>query len=478
MPKVGVEVSMNHFILLITSKKKLSLCLLLIFFIIFSAFFITKLDYPHHNNALKVDNAEAKSVLSPENENKQLKGILSSIVPSEDILLYENNSRNISDLYISNVLPAITPKEVLDKGKTLAYIFTYTNEEYLRPIYSDTWKQAYYQGWLYLPRKIISARHTLFVYTGNSSNIFNLDGELGFYRSIALDEQNYINILIYNFDLQKVVQHGNQIAISGMPTKKGVQIISIKINDVAIQKDESEQLTIHLCTPTGLEIDYQNISFPKVPNGQDDFGSVDETFSNINSVAGNINEENAHLKQELTHYISDSTSPIYFQYNGGYQTSNVLNINIDLENAINYASKIDFNILYNNEKYTRPIYHPEWKKHSDRDWCYIPRKMYINMKKLFVFSSDEYLSFDLCAELGFFEEYPKISDDQVGLLVYNFNVSKVSLFENNILLTGTPSRAGIQIVNIAKNTLKRHKDYAVRLVTTDFCEIDIDVIKN
>lgn len=478
MPKVGVEVSMNHFILLITSKKKLSLCLLLTFFIIFSAFFISKLDYPHYNKVLEVDNTKAESALSPENENKQLKGILSSILPSEGNLLYENNFRNISDLYISNVLPAITSEEVLDKGKTLAYIFTYSNEEYLRSIYSDTWKQAYYQGWLYLPRKIISARHNFFVYTGNSSNIFNLDGELGFNRTIPIDEQNYINILIYNFDLQKVVQHGNQIAISGIPAKKGVQIISIKINDVAVQKDESEHLTIHLCTPTGLEIDYQNITFPKTPNGEDDFGAVEETFSNINSVTTNIIEENAHLKQELTRYISDSTSPIYFQYNGGYQTSNVLNTNIDLENAINHASNINFNILYNNEKYIRPIYHPEWKKHSDRDWCYIPRKMYINMKKLFVLSSDEYIAFDLCAELGFFEKYPTISDEQVGLLVHNFTVSKVSLFEDNILLTGTPSRTGIQIVNIEKSKLKRHKDYAVRLVTTDFCEIDIDVIKN
>ncbi len=465
-----------RFTFIITSRKKLSLCIFFIFFIILAAFFISKLNYPHATEDLEVDNSTTKSVISPENENRQLKGILSSILPSESKLLFESNSREVSDIYISSALPAITPKEVLEKGKTLSYIFTYTNEDYLRPIYSDTWKQAYYQGWLYLPRKIISARHNLFIYSGSSNDIFNLEGELGFYPSLSIDDQNHLNIMIYNFDLQKVVQLRNQIALSGMPTKKGVQIISIKINDIAIQ-NEAQQLSIQLCTPTGLELDYQTINFPQIPNGTDDFGAVEETFLNISSVS-NIADENASLKQELKHYISDSSNPIYFQYNGGYQTSNILSEIIDLENAINCSSTINFNILYDNKEYINPIYHPEWKKHSDKDWCYIPRKMYLNMKKLFVLSSDKDVAFDLCAELGFFEEYPAIDKNHIGLLINNFSVSKAQIFEDNILLSGSPSRTGIQIVCLEKDNLKKHKEYAVRLVTKDLCELDVDVIKN
>ncbi len=465
---------MNRFLFIITSRKKLSLCIILILFIIIAAFLISKLNYPHYTKALEVDNSMTKSVVSPENENRQLKGILSSILPHEGKLLYESSSREISEVYTPSVLPTITPKEVLEKGKSLSYIFTYTNEEYLRPIYSDTWKQAYYQGWLYLPRKIISARHNIFIYTGNSSDIFNLEGELGFYPSVSIDDQNHINIMIYNHELQKVVQFGNQIVLSGMTNKKGVQIISIKINDVAIQ-NEAKQLLIHLCTPTGFEIDYQAVNFPQIPNGTDDFGTVEETFLNLSSAA-NIADENTLLKQELKHYISDSINPIFFQFNGAYQTSNVLSENIDLESAINSSSSINHNIIYSDENHIRPIYHPEWKKHSDKDWCYIPRKMYLNMKKLFVLSSNEDIAFDLCGELGFFEEYPAISKEQVGLLVCNFSVAKARLFDDNILLSGSPSRTGIQIVCLEKDKLKKHKEYAVRLVTKDLCEIDADVI--
>ncbi|PYG88815.1 hypothetical protein LY28_01175 [Ruminiclostridium sufflavum DSM 19573] len=474
---------MNNSLFIITSRKKMLFCLMAILFIVLSAFFISNLNYSRYPQSVDVDNCKTQPALSPENENKQLKGILSSIIPSEDKVLYENGLREIADPDIQPVFSAATPKEILDKGKTLSYIFTYTNEEYLRPIYSDTWKQAYYQGWLYLPEKIITARHSIFVYTGNESTAFNLEGELGFYPSVSIDDQNYINIMIYNFDLQNVVQYENQIAISGMPAKKGVQIISVKIGDVSAQTNEEKQMSIHLCTPGGLEIDYQNINFPHVPNGENDFGTVEETFSNTSSVANNIPdniaEENTLLKQELTHYISDSSNPIYFQYNGGYQASGILNTNLDLENAISSSSGINYSILYNNKNYVRPVYHPEWKKHSDRDWCYVPRKMYLNMKKLFALSSDKDIAFDLCAELGFFEEHPALNKDQIGLLIYNFSVTKASISEDNVLLTGIPSRTGVQLVSIPKADLgKKYIEYAVRLVTKDFCEIDADVVKN
>jgi hypothetical protein len=36
----------------------------------------------------------------------------------------------------------------------------------------------------------------------------------------------------------------------------------------------------------------------------------------------------------------------------------------------------------------------------------------------------------------------------------------------------------MQIIGIDKKNLKDYKEYAVRLVTTDACEIDTDVLKN
>lgn len=466
---------MNRFLVVITNRQKLSICLIAILFIILSAFLISKLNF---SKSIKVECSKDKTVLSPENENKQLKDILASIIPSENNILFENSNRGIEASYPSYDSNNVSPCDIMKKGKNLAYIFTYSDEEYLRPIYSSTWKQAHYQGWLYLPRKIISARHCLFAYTGEAGKVFDIEGELGFYPNISIDNQNYINLLIYNFDLHSVIQLENQIVISGTPVSKGVQIISILIDDVSIQTNEEEQILVQLCTPTGFEIDYQNIKFTKAPGGKEDFGNVEETSSDIDSNIDNVNKQNILLKKELSHYISDSEKSISFQYNGGYQTSNVLNTNIDLDNAITCASDIKYNILFDNQKYISPVFHPKWKEHYDKAWCYIPRKMYINMKKLFVLPADKAVVNDLCGELGFFEEYPSIKKEQVGLLINNFSVSNVSLFEDNVLVAGTPARTGIQVISMGKTNLTNYKEYAVRLVTKDLCELDIDVIKN
>jgi len=466
---------MNRFLIVITSSRKLIICLIAILFIVLSAFFIAILDFP---KIIETDTSKVRTVISPENENKQLKDILSSIVPIKNNILFENSFREFGDPNISSSLTNISPSEILHKGKSLAYIFTYSDEEYLRPIYSNTWKQAYYQGWLYIPRKIISARHSFFTYVGGAGKTFDIEGELGFYPNISIDNQNYINILIYNFDLQNVIQLENEIVIAGTPIKKGVQIISIKVDDVAMQANDEEYISIHLCTPTGFEIDYQNVKFSEGSSVNEDFESVEESFSEASTEISAILNQNILLKNELSHYISDSSKPIYFQYNGSYQTSNSLNTNIDLDEAITCSSQIKYNILYDNQKYISPVFHPQWKIHYDREWCYIPRKMYINMKKLFVLPSDKNIANDLCGELGFFEKYGDIEETKVGLLINNFSVSKVSKFEDNILVSGSPSRTGVQVVCLLKTDLTEYKEYAVRLVTKDLCELDIDVIKN
>lgn len=466
---------MNRFIVVITNRKNLVICLSAILFIIISAFIFAKLDF---TKVVETDSSKVKTVLSPANENKLLKEILSSIVPSDNNILFENNNREIGTPNNSLSINTSSPAEVLNKGRTLAYIFAYSDEEYLRPIYSNTWKQSYYQGWLYLPKKIISARHRLFAYVGGAGNIFNIEGELGFYPNISIDNKNYLNLLIYNFDLQNVIQHENQIVVTGTPVKKGVQIISIKMDDVTIHGDEDGKLLVQLCTPNGFEIDFQNVRFATNLEEHEDYGPVEESYSDSSNDISEVNKENLLLRKELTHYISDSSKPIYFQHNGSYQTSNVLNTNIDLDDAIDFSSDIKYTMLYNNHKYLTPVFHPEWKEHYDREWCYIPRKMYINMKRLFVLSSDKDVANDLCGELGFFEKNIVTEDNRVNLLINNFNVTNIKTFEENIIVIGTPSRTGIQVVSIQKNNLTKYREYAVRLVTNDFCELDVDAIKN
>ena len=104
--------------------------------------------------------------------------------------------------------------------------------------------------------------------------------------------------------------------------------------------------------------------------------------------------------------------------------------------------------------------------------------MYLNMKKVYVLPADKEVTNDMLGELGFFEKFSGISKDQTGFIVKNFNIKNVSIYEDNILLRGTTTRTGLEIVGIDLTNLTDYKEYAVRLVTSDACEIDSDVFKN
>ncbi len=462
---------MNRLIM-ITNKQKLTILAISIIFIILSAAGITMLEFP--KTATKDIPVKPQSISGPQSENKRLKEILSSIVPADNKILYEDDFRNTSVTKNASDTKDIQPANILNSGNSLSYNTIYSDEDYQRPIYVNSWRQAYYRGWLYLPRKIIYARHNLFTYSGNLAHIFDIEGELGFYPNISIDNENYINFLIYDFDLESAAQYSNKIVFSGKPTKRGVRIISVKKDDI----NNYDNITVQLCTPAGYELDYQNVVFGNIEKATEDYGTDDDTILTSSENNSNLSKQNVRLRQELTHYISNSSQEIYFQQNGGYQTSDVLDTNIDLEESFNSSKPVAHKVLYSNLMYKNPVYHPVWKKNYDIEWCYVPRKIYLNMKEIFVLPSDSDVVSDLYGELGFFEKSPAISKKNAGLFIRNFSVDSVHLFENNIIVTGTPCRKGVQIISIPKAGLPQKTDIAVRLVTKDLCEIDADVLKN
>ncbi len=466
---------MNRLIM-ITNKQKLIILAISVIFIILSAAGITMLEFPKAApNDVPV---KPQTISGPQSENKRLKEILSSIVPADNKILYEDDFRNTSVAKNPTNITDVKPANILNSGNLLPYNTIYSDEDYQRPIYVNSWRQAYYRGWLYLPRKIIYARHNLFTYTGNLANIFDIEGELGFYPNISIDNENYINFLIYDFDLESASQYSNKIIFSGKPVKKGVQIIAVKKDDINKYGDNYNNISVQLCTPAGYELDYQNVVLGNNAKATEDYGTDDDTMLTYSENNFDLSKQNTQLRRELTHYISDSSKEIFFQQNGGYQTSDVLDKNIDLEEALNSSKPVAHKFLYNNLKYKSPVYHPAWKKNYDIEWCYVPRKIYLNMKEIFVLPSDSDVVNDLYGELGFFEKSPAISKKNTGFFIRNFSVDSVHLFENNIIVTGTPCRKGVQILSIPKTRLPQKTDIAVRLVTKDLCEIDADVLKN
>lgn len=466
----GLSNMRNH-VIVITNRKKLIISIIAIAFIIAASVIITNINFPRTKPTISTKVVDA---MTPERENKYLKDILTSIIPSTANILFEDGSRKIGNPYQSDS-NGVPVSEVFKNGNSVPYKTVYLNEDYLRPIYDASWKDAYFRGWLYLPRKIISARHTLFTYNGGASNIFDIEGELGFYPNISIDNVNDINFLIYNFSIDTVNIYNQQIVISGRTAKKGAEIIAVDLDKTAL--DRSKELFVQLCTPNGYELDYQRVRLND--NSEEDYGPVQDSFSTAETTDDSkLTKENKLLDEELTHFISNSGKSVYFQYNGSYQTSNVLNTNIDLEDALKYMNPINYTSLYNNKNFRCPVFHPEWREHYDREWCYIPRKMYINMKRIFVLPENKEVTNDLCGELGFFDKFPSAEKNQVAFMVNNFIVQSIGIYDDNIMVTGVPSRTGMHVIAIPKNKLIKNTEYALRLVTKDECEIDVDVIKN
>jgi hypothetical protein len=354
---------MNRFIM-ITNRQKLIILVLSIIFIIISAVCISVLDF---SKAVKLNGYQPENAVTTATENNNLKKILASIIPSDSKALYEDSFRNAKSTKTGKSNQLKQPLQVQAADKPLPYSVLYSDEDYLRPIYSNIWKQSYFRGWLYLPRKIIYARHTLFAYTGSAEDILDIEGELGFSQNISIDTENCIDLLIYNFDLQEAVQHENGIVLSGIPVKKGIQLLSIRKKDLNISDENFGDITVQLCTPAGYEIDYQNISLAKKSDTIQDYGPDGESVWTTAQKSMDINRQNVLLKQELSHYISDSPRNVYFQYSGSYQTSDVLDTNVDLEEAASLSEALSYSILYSNTKYISPVYHPSWKKYYERE---------------------------------------------------------------------------------------------------------------
>ncbi|WP_242856048.1 hypothetical protein [Ruminiclostridium josui] len=349
---------MNRLIM-ITNKQKLLILAISLIFIILSAALVSMLEFP--KTSINDTPIKSQNLSDSQRENKRLKEILSSIVPKANKILYEDDFRKASDSKNLAGAADVKPANIQNSGDSLSYNTIYSDDEYLRPIYVNSWKQAYYRGWLYLPRKVIYARHNLFAYTGNATDILDIEGELGFHPNISISNENYLNFLIYNFDLENAVKQDNRIVFLGKPLKKGVQIVAIKKEDIS-NYENYNNIIVQLCTPAGYELDYQNVVLSNNGNIIEDYGIDDDTVLTYSKNNQDLTKQNIQLRQELTHYISDSSQEIYFQQTGSYQTSDVLYSNIDIEDSFNSSKLLSHKLLYNNLKYKSPVYHPDWKK--------------------------------------------------------------------------------------------------------------------
>lgn len=190
-----------------------------------------------------------------------------------------------------------------------------------------------------------------------------------------------------------------------------------------------------------------------------------------------LKKENKLLKEKLSIYVPIYEEEIISERECiPWPSYNIVGRTYDINNACEKGTELDYKIHYQNHKYVRPIYHPAWKKHSNKGWAYIPDKICENLHTIFNIPINSSEQLELFGKLAFFEEYSSISNDRIGFLIYNFKVNKVYKYNNQIVITGVPSRTGAEIISLERSSLLKKKSYLIQMSTTKCIETDYNIV--
>ena len=176
---------------------------------------------------------------------------------------------NISDTSF-DLLPLpdneVPINQVLEKGKNLSFKFIYNNPDWERPAYKNYWHSEYGR-WSYVPNRIHYALHRVFSTYATASIYYDFIHDLGiaeesehFNKYEFTSPFDYLQIVVMNTSIEKVITYENQIVIVGEPQRTGLQAIVIPNHDIK-PIGNSNIILIQLVTPDGYEIDYTSFMY-------------------------------------------------------------------------------------------------------------------------------------------------------------------------------------------------------------------------
>jgi hypothetical protein len=454
-------------IIIITKKRVLTLLIILLIIIFLLIYLFTLRDT--RNKSVGVTNIDSQTILNTlEKENYKLKGMLGSIVPDGNNILYENHYRyynyEIPDYEIYDL------STIMKNGNNLDYNIIYNNKDYIRPNYDSDWKNFYHRGWLNLPQHIDNALHKLFIYPQGASSIYDFEGKLAFHEQAKIDYHKNINLLIYNFQVNQAKIYNNQIVLIGTPTRKGSQIVAINVNNIIPENIDNKTFLFQLSTPSQYEIDYLYATYYKTDYVKDEMSKdkVEPTYAN--KVVTKLSDENAKLKQELSFYIPNNDKldkDKTCKHRRKQIETKLNNSSIDLANN----EEIPFVFKYIDDAYIRPIYDPTWKQNYEEGLCYIPTKICKAFNNLYMLPHESNKRLTFFQDLGFHEEHTIIEDSELSFLIYKFIPEKILIVDNEVHIMGIPSRTGAYIISVDKNKLPNNLD-TIKLVTPNSLELD------
>lgn len=161
-------------------------------------------------------------------------------------------------------------KEIFSSGSEIQKQFIYNDLEWKRPAYKEYWHSTVSGGrWSYVPEKIHFAMHRIFSTYPTASISYDFAHDLGIWDEYLSFDKYYsespyefIEVVVMQTDIQKIISYRNQVLIVGKPQLTGLQAVIIPTKDIN-GIDNDNNLLIQLVTPEGDIIDYTTINLVK-----------------------------------------------------------------------------------------------------------------------------------------------------------------------------------------------------------------------
>lgn len=171
------------------------------------------------------------------------------------------------------------------------------------------------------------------------------------------------------------------------------------------------------------------------------------------TIVEELEAENKKLRSLITGILPKENKLLYEQpYRLYYKT--FADPTVPIHDVLSKGRGVAFNNDYTDECYKRPMYNSGWRDFYFRGWLDIDAKVEDAHHRLFVFLYGGSSNFDFggnqgIGELGVVVDYHRY----INFLIYNFHVTDVKVFKNQVAIVGEPRRQGIEVVSILQDHL-------------------------
>lgn len=157
--------------------------------------------------------------------------------------------------------------EIIKKGMEIPLDLSYSNPNWKRQAYKSYWHSTVAGGrWSYVPIRVSYAMHRLFTTYPTTSIYYDFIHDLGIeeesneFKIKNEGPFDYINTVVMQGQVQRVLTYGNQVLVIVKPQRNGLQVLDIPVNKIK-PINEMENILFQLISEQGDEIDHSLITF-------------------------------------------------------------------------------------------------------------------------------------------------------------------------------------------------------------------------